>query len=430
MAEKPVPPSMPLPERPSLEYLRKLAKDRLDELRRDKPGAKLADAQLAVARDHGFASWRALKARVDEVNVDHYRPLVAAINRGDLDAVRDAVDRDPSLVHAAVETHNRTALHLAAWKGQADIARLLLDRGANPNARDRGDHAYPAHFAAELGFLEIVKMLIDAGGDVRGGGDTHGLGVLGWATCFALTRTDVAEFLLSRGARHHIFSAVAMGDADAVRRVVEQDPTSLTRTMARWEQHRTPLHLAVLKQQHDMIDLLLDLGADAYLTDKNQQTALQIAMAKDDAEAVRRFEKHGVQLDMYIEQNIPFTGVTPILNVKDVEASIAYYVDQLGFHKDWDWDDPVGFASVSRGEVTIFLCRDGQGGSGTWMSIWVEDVDALHDEYQRRGAIIRQAPKNFPWGCREMNVADPDGHRFRMSSNTTGESDGEPLAED
>ena len=55
-----------LPERPSLEYLRKLAKARLPQLRRNDPQAKLADALLQVARDHGFPSWRALKDQLDE----------------------------------------------------------------------------------------------------------------------------------------------------------------------------------------------------------------------------------------------------------------------------------------------------------------------------------------------------------------------------
>jgi catechol 2,3-dioxygenase-like lactoylglutathione lyase family enzyme len=54
-----------LPERPSLEYLRKLAKNRLPELRRTNPDAKLATALLQVAREHGFPSWRALKAQLD-----------------------------------------------------------------------------------------------------------------------------------------------------------------------------------------------------------------------------------------------------------------------------------------------------------------------------------------------------------------------------
>ena len=57
--------SASLPARPSLEWLRKTAKDRLDVLRAAHPGARLAEAQLAIAREHGFSSWRALKAEVD-----------------------------------------------------------------------------------------------------------------------------------------------------------------------------------------------------------------------------------------------------------------------------------------------------------------------------------------------------------------------------
>ena len=46
--------------------------------------------------------------------------------------------------------------------------------------------------------------------------------------------------------------------------------------------------------------------------------------------------------------------------------------------------------------------------------------DALHEEYKKRGTTIRQGPTNYPWGLREMNVEDPDGHRLRMGSAATG----------
>jgi ATP-dependent Clp protease ATP-binding subunit ClpC len=59
--------SSDLPSRPSLEYLKKLAKERLRELRRRNPSAKLADAQHAVARDHGFQSWSQLKEVVSSL---------------------------------------------------------------------------------------------------------------------------------------------------------------------------------------------------------------------------------------------------------------------------------------------------------------------------------------------------------------------------
>lgn len=56
----------PLPERPSLGHLKSQAKRRLGDLRATDPAAKLADAQLFIARTYGFASWRALKAFVDQ----------------------------------------------------------------------------------------------------------------------------------------------------------------------------------------------------------------------------------------------------------------------------------------------------------------------------------------------------------------------------
>ena len=125
-----------------------------------------------------------------------------------------------------------------------------------------------------------------------------------------------------------------------------------------------------------------------------------------------------------------FDCLTPILHVKDVRASIDHYVNVLGFKKDWEWENPPTFASVSRDKVSIFFCQGGQGSPGTWMSIFVDDVDALHEEYKKSGATIRQPPTNFPWGMREMNIEDPDGHRLRMGTETADPADEVPLCED
>lgn len=124
-----------------------------------------------------------------------------------------------------------------------------------------------------------------------------------------------------------------------------------------------------------------------------------------------------------------FHAAIPILNVKDVPAAVDYYVEKLGFQKEWGWGEPVDYACVSRGDVRVFLCQDGQGGPGTWISVFVDDVDALHAEYEKRGAIVRQAPTTFPWGVREMNVEDLDGHRLRMGSEADGPAEGVPLNE-
>ena len=57
-----------LPANPNLDWLRKTAKQRLAELRAEQPDARLHLAQLAVAHDYGFTSWRALKAHVDSIH--------------------------------------------------------------------------------------------------------------------------------------------------------------------------------------------------------------------------------------------------------------------------------------------------------------------------------------------------------------------------
>ena len=59
-----------LPDNPNLDWLRKQAKRRLDELRAANPLAKLADAQFDLAKRYGFTSWRALKAHIDALSTN------------------------------------------------------------------------------------------------------------------------------------------------------------------------------------------------------------------------------------------------------------------------------------------------------------------------------------------------------------------------
>jgi ClpA/ClpB-like protein len=67
-----------LPPRPSLGHLRKQAKDLLRELRQQRPAATLVEAQHALARRYGFASWPKLKAHVEQLAA---RPSRATFHR-------------------------------------------------------------------------------------------------------------------------------------------------------------------------------------------------------------------------------------------------------------------------------------------------------------------------------------------------------------
>jgi ankyrin repeat protein len=141
------------------------------------------------------------------------------------------------------------------------------------------------HWAAAAGCLDVVRRLADAGGDVVGEGDDHELGVIGWATCWDECDDDehraVADFLVSRGATHHIFSAIAMNLAGEVRGIVAVDASALNRRQSRNENHRTPLHFAVAKNRQEMISLLLELGADPLAVDGSGQSVAAYVTAPD-----------------------------------------------------------------------------------------------------------------------------------------------------
>ena len=124
-----------------------------------------------------------------------------------------------------------------------------------------------------------------------------------------------------------------------------------------------------------------------------------------------------------------FRQVVPILNVKDVAASIRYY-EKLGFTESWTWEEPPTFGGVQQDGFEVHFCKDGQGSPGTWMAIWVDDVDRLHEDLATAGVDIRERPTTFAWGVREMNVADPDGHRIRFSTPTDQPADDAPLFEE
>lgn len=111
---------------------------------------------------------------------------------------------------------------------------------------------------------------------------------------------------------------------------------------------------------------------------------------------------------------VRFEGVTPVLRVSDVPASVDHYVEVLGFREDWR-DERSGFASVSRGRCQLFLAEGDQGHLGSWVWIGVGDAEALHADYRRRGAKVRHPPTNYSWAY-EMQVEDLDGNVLRMGS--------------
>jgi catechol 2,3-dioxygenase-like lactoylglutathione lyase family enzyme len=111
-----------------------------------------------------------------------------------------------------------------------------------------------------------------------------------------------------------------------------------------------------------------------------------------------------------------------VLAVPDLDRSVRYFVDVLGFQPEWRDGD--NWQSLTRGEVRMMLghCPDAPspheiGDHSYFAYLVVDDVDALHAEIIANGALILHAPENKPWGKREMAVATPDGHRLMIAQS-------------
>jgi predicted enzyme related to lactoylglutathione lyase len=104
-----------------------------------------------------------------------------------------------------------------------------------------------------------------------------------------------------------------------------------------------------------------------------------------------------------------FEALIPILYSADIERSLNYYIDVLGFDEKWVWDEPATFGGVNAGPARIFFCLNDQGHPGTWICISVEDVDSYYETIKAKGAKIIMAPQDRPWFLREMLVEDPHG---------------------
>lgn len=122
--------------------------------------------------------------------------------------------------------------------------------------------------------------------------------------------------------------------------------------------------------------------------------------------------------------NFRVENITPILCIKDMALSLAFYVDMLGF-KNAEWGDE-NFTSINRDKTGLYLCKGGQGVPGIWIWIGFDgDIFALYEKLQNKGVRIKLPPTNFSWAY-EMQIEDPDGHVLRFG---TDPSDKIPFAD-
>lgn len=110
----------------------------------------------------------------------------------------------------------------------------------------------------------------------------------------------------------------------------------------------------------------------------------------------------------------------PVLQVRDVVASAAFY-ERLGFFHHGFWGDPPGFCIVQRDGISIAL----DGGdtpvpTNQWWAVYVyvEDVTRLHAEFSALElSNLTEIRRGNPYGCDDFDVIDPDGHRIAFGQD-------------
>lgn len=125
-------------------------------------------------------------------------------------------------------------------------------------------------------------------------------------------------------------------------------------------------------------------------------------------------------------ESLRLASLTPSLTVKDLERSLAWYQDVLGFHiaDRWEEGGKVVGAEVRAGSVSFILNqddfakgRDRKFGEGFRIyGNTRQDVDRVAADIKVRGGVLAQEPHDRPWGTRDFNVVDPDGYRIQITS--------------
>jgi len=118
--------------------------------------------------------------------------------------------------------------------------------------------------------------------------------------------------------------------------------------------------------------------------------------------------------------------IAPQFFTTDLDATLTYYTETLGFECLGTWNDPPVYAIVARnGQRIHFRVADAPKPNPAKYEdelldagVFVDNVDVLHSEYASRGAVFTRALGDTPWDSREFVLKDCDGRLLAFGSAT------------
>ncbi|MBL8174830.1 MAG: ankyrin repeat domain-containing protein [Bryobacterales bacterium] len=167
-----------------------------------------------------------------------------------------------------------TALHDAAWAGEKDIVALLIERGAEVNARHREAGSTPLHYAVITNHPEVVALLLSKGAHI---GAFYQSGSTALHLAANRGYKEIVQLLLARGAQIQeadhggataLDEAAAKGHAEVVGILLAKGAKPSARAMQQ----------AVVKGNTDVVNLLADKGMDVRAKDADGESLLELAL--------------------------------------------------------------------------------------------------------------------------------------------------------
>jgi len=232
--------------------------------------------------------------------------IEAACN-GDIKIIQTLIRQDTRLINVQSKEIKSTPLHFSAHRGYLDIVKLLLDAGADVNAEEGNYSAStPLHWAASGGHLEVVKFLVENGAKLDVKGNWNNLTPFGWATIIRYEHGDcpmgdrhqeICSYLLERGAEFDLFSGIALNNLEWVS-AIANNLEVLQQKLGFALGGLQPLHYAIQENKTEIAKLLIDRGADLQAQSYFGITPLCMAIQQGDRQIVELLEDCGVPKDL------------------------------------------------------------------------------------------------------------------------------------
>ena len=256
------------------------------------------DAALLVS-DTRPGNWPVFAFGDKDYDKDFSRLHLAALGRNE-QAMRLLLEQGADI--NARKGNQFTPLHGAAYNGHDEVARLLLEKGADINAREE-DQWTPLHLAAQNGHDQVARLLLGQGADINARTNKQ-YTPLHWAA--QKGHDEVARVLLEQGADINartgdqatpLHNAAFNGHDEVARLLLEQGADINARQEDQW----TPLHWAAAKGHDEVARLLLGKGADIEARQKDQYTPLHLAAQNGHDEVARLLLGKGANIKARIK---------------------------------------------------------------------------------------------------------------------------------